>query len=79
MVYRGFGTVTHTTPYDTLFSDQQRVLSRAEGLVERSFEAAQECNSLIDRCKREIEMLRNERKKLTDRVKEIDGDLDEVQ
>lgn len=47
--------------------------------MERSFEAAQECNSLIDRCKREIEMLRNERKKLTDRVKEIDGDLDEVQ
>lgn len=59
-------------------SDQRRVVIRTQSLVERSFEVVQENTSLRDRCKKEIETLKNEKKRLVDRVKEIDGDLDEA-
>lgn len=46
--------------------------------MERSFEVFQECGSLAERCEREREVLREEKKKLMDRVREIDNDLDKV-
>ncbi len=64
--------------YVSFLSDQQRLLSRAECLVERSFETFQDCEILAKRCKKEIEDLKLERKKLLDRVKGIDDDLCEV-
>ena len=59
-------------------SDCQRLLSRSEGLIERSFEIFQECDYLTKKCGKEIELLRDERKRLLNRVKEIDSDLHEV-
>lgn len=61
-----------------MHSDQQRLLSRAEGLVERSFEGFKQCSDLHGRCKKEMELLKDERKKLMDRIVEIDRDIDEV-
>ena len=59
-------------------SDLQRTLSRAESQVERSFENIREGSSLLERCVKTVELLKDERKRLTDRVKEIDSDLKEV-
>lgn len=60
------------------FSDQQRLLSRSESQVERAFEVFQECNDLQERCKKEMEILKAERKRLMVRMGEIDKDIDEV-
>lgn len=59
-------------------SDGQRLLTRTEGLVEKSFEVVEEYDNMIVRCKREMEILKDERKKLMGRIKEIDKDVDEV-
>ena len=60
------------------WSDQQRLLSRAEGRVEQSYEVVQECNKLIEGSKREIDLLKCERKRLVERIWEIDQDLAKV-
>lgn len=46
--------------------------------MERSYEAVQECEVLKKRCKKEIEVLQDEKKRLLDRVKAIDSDLQKV-
>lgn len=59
-------------------SDQQKVLSRTEAQVERAYETHQKCEDLIQKCRREAEVLKDERERLTQRLQEIDTGLDEV-
>lgn len=46
--------------------------------MDQSFHTVQECNSLLERCKKDVEALKDERSMLMSRIQVIDTDLNEV-